>query len=76
MIYNCKLFVLEIATWGYNCRLRVILSYLKPKNYVYACVCVCMCAVVCLSLSFCLSVCLCVADKGVNDWIKHQSTNQ
>ena len=34
MPYNCKLFVLRIVTWSYNCLLRIIISYLKPYYYV------------------------------------------
>ena len=31
--YNCKLFVLRIVTWNYNCLLKIIYSYLKAYNY-------------------------------------------
>ena len=33
MPYNCKLFVLKIITWSYNCLLRII-SYFKLYNCV------------------------------------------
>ena len=33
MQYNCKLFVLGIVIWSYNCSLRIIISYLKPYNF-------------------------------------------
>ena len=48
MSYNCKLFVLMIVDWNYNCLLKIIIScmklynkgqifgknnYLKPYNY-------------------------------------------
>ena len=29
----CKLFVLRIDTWSYNCLLGIIISYLKPYLY-------------------------------------------
>ena len=34
--YNCKLFVLGIITWSFNCLLRIIIiiSYLKPDDGV------------------------------------------
>ena len=36
MPYNCKLFVLRIITWSYNClqRIIIIISYLKPYDCV------------------------------------------
>ena len=33
MLYNCKLFVLRMVTWIYNCLQKVIISYLKPYNH-------------------------------------------
>ena len=35
MIYKSKLFVLRIVAWSYDCLVRIIIiSYLKPYNYV------------------------------------------
>ena len=34
MLYNFKLFVLQIVAKSYNCLLRIIISYLKPYLYL------------------------------------------
>ena len=33
-MYNCKLFVVRIVIWSYNCLLRIIISYLKTNSSV------------------------------------------
>ena len=30
----CKLFVLRIVTWSYNCLLKIIINYLKLFNFL------------------------------------------
>ena len=35
MLYYCKLFVLIIVTWSYNCLLRIISSWSNLKLYGY-----------------------------------------
>ena len=33
ILYNCKLFLLKIVTWSYNCLLKSIINYLSKSNW-------------------------------------------